>query len=76
MISKSNGPSIISILLLGILSVSTVAIGQTLPKEELIFLTSAWKGERFEDGRPKVSDDLLKTCSKHRNRRSLGRLVQ
>ncbi len=32
---------------------------QTIPKEELIFLTSQWKGERFEDGRPKVSDDLI-----------------
>ena len=60
MIITTNGPSIISILLLAFLTVSTVAIGQTLPKEELIFLTSAWKGERFEDGRPKVSDDLLK----------------
>ena len=32
---------------------------QTIPKDELIFLTSEWKGERFTDGRPKVSDDLL-----------------
>lgn len=34
--------------------------GQTIPKEELIFLTSEWKGERFTDGRPKVPDELLK----------------
>jgi len=33
---------------------------QTIPKEELIFLTSAWKGERFTDGRPKIPDDLVK----------------
>ena len=33
--------------------------GQTMPKEELIFLTSEWKGERFADGRPKIADDLL-----------------
>lgn len=32
---------------------------QTIPKEELIFLTSEWKGERFPDGRPKIKDDLL-----------------
>lgn len=32
---------------------------QTISKEELIFLTSEWKGERFADGRPKVSDSLL-----------------
>jgi len=32
---------------------------QQISKEEMIFLTQQWKGERFEDGRPKVSDDLL-----------------
>jgi regulator of RNase E activity RraA len=32
---------------------------QQITKEELIYLTREWKGERFEDGRPKVSDDLL-----------------
>jgi len=37
---------------------------QTLPKEELIFLTSEWKGERFPDGRPKVSDDLVNRAKK------------
>lgn len=36
------------------------AVAQTIPKEELIFLTSAWKGERFRDGRPKIPDDLIK----------------
>lgn len=32
---------------------------QTITKEEMLFLTSEWQGERFEDGRPKISDDLL-----------------
>jgi len=32
---------------------------QTIPENELIFLTSEWKGDRFADGRPKVPDDLL-----------------
>lgn len=32
----------------------------TMSKEELILLTPEWKGERFPDGRPKVSDDILK----------------
>src|SRR5678816_1792941 len=32
---------------------------QTISKEEMIFLTSEWKGERFPDGRPKISDELL-----------------
>src|SRR5690349_10988921 len=32
---------------------------QTIPKDELIFLTSEWKGERFADGRPKIPDEIL-----------------
>ncbi|MCW3080768.1 RraA family protein [Segetibacter sp.] len=36
------------------------SFAQTISKDELIFLTSDWKGERFADGRPKISDDLLK----------------
>ena len=32
---------------------------QTITKEEMIFLTSEWKGERFPDGRPKISDELV-----------------
>jgi len=35
------------------------SFAQTISKEELIFLTSEWKGERFADGRPKVPDELL-----------------
>lgn len=38
--------------------------GQTLPKEELIFLTSQWEGERFEDGRPRLPDGLLGRAKK------------
>jgi regulator of RNase E activity RraA len=29
-------------------------------KEQMMFYTSDWKGERFPDGRPKVPDNLLK----------------
>src|ERR1700749_4033709 len=35
------------------------AKAQTISKEEMIFYTSEWKGERFPDGRPKIPDDLL-----------------
>lgn len=35
------------------------ATAQQISKEELIFLTPEWKGERFPDGRPKVPDELL-----------------
>ena len=37
---------------------------QTITKEELIFLTSEWKGERFADGRPKIPDDLLERAKR------------
>lgn len=31
----------------------------TLSREEMMALTPTWKGERFADGRPKVSDQIL-----------------
>jgi len=33
---------------------------QQISKEELLFFTPEWKGERFADGRPKVPDNILK----------------
>ena len=48
-----------SVLLLVMLSCFTSLFSQTIPKDELIFLTSEWKGERFADGRPKIPDGLL-----------------
>jgi regulator of RNase E activity RraA len=41
------------------LFLSTSLLSQTIAKEEIIFLTSEWKGERFADGRPKVPDNIL-----------------
>ncbi len=34
-------------------------ISQTITKEQTIFLTPLWEGERFLDGRPKVPDNIL-----------------
>jgi 4-hydroxy-4-methyl-2-oxoglutarate aldolase len=31
-----------------------------MTKEQILFYTSDWKGDRFPDGRPKIPDDLLK----------------
>ncbi len=31
-----------------------------MTKDQMMFYTSDWKGDRFPDGRPKVPDDLLK----------------
>jgi regulator of RNase E activity RraA len=50
--------AILSILLSTVLFNQPV-FGQTMSKEEMVFLTSEWKGERFTDGRPKISDSLL-----------------
>jgi regulator of RNase E activity RraA len=35
------------------------AKSQQISKEDLLFLTPEWKGERYPDGRPKVPDNLL-----------------
>ena len=32
---------------------------QTISRDQLVFLTAEWKGERFPDGRPKVPDPIL-----------------
>lgn len=36
-----------------------IGLAQTMTKEQMLFLTPQWTGERFEDGRPKVADDVL-----------------
>lgn len=46
-------------MILSGLLLSYVSFAQQITKEELIFLTPEWKGERFSDGRPKVSDEIL-----------------
>lgn len=46
--------------LLGFLCLAAIpAQSQQISKSELIFLTPEWQGERFEDGRPRVPDDVL-----------------
>ena len=37
---------------------------QTLTREQMLFYTALWQGERFEDGRPRVSDNLLQRMRK------------
>src|ERR1044071_1220126 len=49
----------ILLFLVSSISFSSSIFAQTISKEEMIFLTSEWKGERFPDGRPKIPDDLL-----------------
>lgn len=40
------------------------AAAQTMPKDELLFLTAQWKGERFPDGRPKIPDALVERAKR------------
>ena len=47
-------------MFLSLLGAAFQAQAQQIPKDELIFLTPDWKGERFKDGRPKVPDALIK----------------
>jgi 4-hydroxy-4-methyl-2-oxoglutarate aldolase len=42
------------------LGASTAFSQVKMTKEQMMFYTSDWKGDRFPDGRPKVPDDLLK----------------
>jgi regulator of RNase E activity RraA len=48
------------ILIAGTIFGAATAFGQIKQtKEQILFYTSEWKGERFPDGRPKVADNLL-----------------
>lgn len=47
------------ITLLLVLTLAVDSVAQTISRDELLFLTSEWKGERFADGRPKIPDELL-----------------
>jgi 4-hydroxy-4-methyl-2-oxoglutarate aldolase len=51
----------ICFLILGFGMLSTVGIAQHVgaTPEQIRLLTSEWTGERFPDGRPKVSDQIL-----------------
>ncbi|MBP2498309.1 regulator of RNase E activity RraA [Methylobacterium sp. PvP062] len=52
------------VLALLTLTLTGPADAQTIPRDELLFLTSEWKGERFPDGRPRVSDDLIRRAAR------------
>lgn len=49
------------VLIVSLMSGSEAVQGQllNLSKEQMMALTPKWEGERFPDGRPRVSDDIL-----------------
>lgn len=48
------------IILIVVLCYGLNGFTQHISKEDMLALTPNWKGERFENGRPKVPDELLK----------------
>ena len=54
---------ILAYLLLLELMAGSFAHAQTISREEIIFLTSEWKGDRFADGRPRIPDDLIERAA-------------
>jgi 4-hydroxy-4-methyl-2-oxoglutarate aldolase len=53
--------AIVTLVLVWTMLGVSVAFSQVkMTKEQMMFYTSDWKGDRFPDGRPKLPDDLLK----------------
>ena len=50
--------ALLGLAALAIAAPAAAQVKQT--REQMLFYTSGWKGERFPDGRPRVPDDLLK----------------
>ena len=48
-----------TLLFLITLLLSQMIFAQTPSVEQMTFYTQDWQGERYEDGRPKVSDQIL-----------------
>jgi regulator of RNase E activity RraA len=58
--SKFNFFACLLLFVAGIIIHSSVnAQPSSLTKDEMLQYTALWKGERFPDGRPKVSDDII-----------------
>jgi regulator of RNase E activity RraA len=56
--------SVVLLFFLSVISIKSSLFAQAISKEELMFLTSEWKGERFADGRPKIADNLLERAKR------------
>ncbi len=53
----------VAILLVVVLQGRT-ASSQTISRDQIVFLTAEWKGERFADGRPKVPESIVSRMKK------------
>ena len=51
---------VVTVLMACAAAASSTAFAQIKQtREQILFYTSEWKGDRFPDGRPKVPDNLL-----------------
>lgn len=57
--SRHRSPVILCFAACMVLAPLTVASAQAISRDQMVFLTAEWKGERFPDGRPKVPDDVV-----------------
>jgi regulator of RNase E activity RraA len=57
--ARRAGPFILGLTACTVLGLGHAAPAQTISREQMVFLTAEWKGERFPDGRPKVPDTIL-----------------
>ena len=56
---------ILSTLLAGVAMGAVPSQAQVkMTREQMLFYTADWKGDRFPDGRPKVADSLLTRATK------------
>ena len=53
---KTTGPAV---ALLAILGASPALCQVRMSRDQMLFYTSEWQGDRFPDGRPRVADSLL-----------------
>ncbi len=51
--------TVILLMVFTMVSCTSHAQYLTMEREKMLFLTPKWEGERFEDGRPKVADDII-----------------
>jgi 4-hydroxy-4-methyl-2-oxoglutarate aldolase len=51
------------VVVLGVFAVIPLRAQVKMTREQILFYTSEWKGDRFPDGRPKLPDSLLKRAT-------------
>jgi 4-hydroxy-4-methyl-2-oxoglutarate aldolase len=61
-VRKSCGIGFALLLVVGFIASDLSA--QTISREQMIFYTKEWQGERFDDGRPRVPDGILERMKK------------